>query len=178
MAKASAITTPIPNIGMRAGLFRGAGLFSWLVWGILATIGWGVAPVFLRLSPVSVWIRQTIVGAMNVAVCLVGLAVETRNAEPGAFAAEWSTLVDPWTAASAVGYSTMSIAGSLTFLTGQRVENAPLTLLNAMTSSYSIITTALLFAIYHEYTKLNLALAVPGLLLIVVGLVLLALSPK
>jgi|SRR5581483_4532842 len=144
-----------------------------ILFALLAAIGWGTSYVFLgqlsqaRLSP---FVSQLIYGGYMMASSLVLIA----SIDEAAFdILTWRLF------GIATAYSLLSIAGSLAYLYGARLPNASSSLLTAISSCYNVVTLIgnLLF-LPGEIDKIDLRYALSGTGLICAGIVLLAYSRR
>jgi drug/metabolite transporter (DMT)-like permease len=154
---------------------------SWLLWAILATIGWGGAYVFLKpAGPVAPLVIQVLCGGGSMVLNLLAMGIwALATVDPS------KTFLDPWRSMARnpsslylIGYVSATAFGGFAYLTAASMPEVPLSVLTALTAAYPLVTTTFMFAIFREFDKINLWFAIPGMILTSVGCVLLALSVK
>jgi hypothetical protein len=160
---------------------------SWLVWAGAATVLWGVGYMFLKpAGAVAPLVTQTLFGAGTFVLNMLAMGVwaaannqQNDGSARDAFLQPWRDLqTNPnqngW---YLIGYVAANSFAGLLFLVALTYPEAQVSVVTAFTSGYPTVTAILVYVIWKEYKNVDLRLAIPGMIVTVVGLVLLALSP-
>jgi hypothetical protein len=156
----------------------------WLGLGFAATVLWGASYAMLRAAgTVSPYVTNTLVGSLLVLSGLCGELI-VAGGDPDKFRAAWALLAaEAAQGAPSVrglyvaGYVVTGVAGGYCYLSASLMPGYSIAILTAMTSVYPLVTTAAVFALFGEWRRVQLALAIPGMALAALSCVLLALSP-
>jgi hypothetical protein len=146
----------------------------WIFVALLATFAWGLAYVFLH--PVSAYgVNPYVVQALSGIVTFVLNAivlVATSHSLPF----EFRTLQNIPILLCALAYSVFLVIGGLLYLVAARIPGVQTSILTCITGGYFLVTLAFAWPLWQEYQRVNLLFAIPGILFLIIGLVLLALA--
>jgi RsiW-degrading membrane proteinase PrsW (M82 family) len=131
------------------------------------------------------FVVQVLFGAGTVILNLAGMGIWalaagslSGQAPSDLFRQPWQTMFANPSSLYLIGYVASSAFAGFAYLMAASNPEVVLSILTALTAAYPLVTTILMFAIFREFDKINLRLAVPGMLLTAAGCILLALSPK
>lgn len=145
---------------------------SWILYAVSCSLLWGTGYTILKWSAndLSTFTINTIYGIVMVFANLTAsiIANDFSNYK----------LLQNWKVAlSLSGYIILFVTSSFLYLMGYKLENTPTSTYTAITSTYPAITFTLSFVLLNQ-RDYNYFYAIPGLLLIIIGTVLLSLSNK
>ena len=149
-------------------------LSVWVWWSFAASLAWGGAYAFLRpTGPISPWVVQILYGLGSAFLNTVGMFLFSPN-----WRQDWTS---GWRQEHLylLGYIFLnSIAGFAYMAAAQYASSKNVATITAISSTYPVITTLILFLVYKEYRNVDLSLAIPGLALAATGCALLAIAPR
>lgn len=153
---------------------------NWLIWAILATVSWGSGYAFLKpLGKVSPLVIQILVGAGSFVINLVAMGIWSFvTDEP--FDKPWQDLVrNGNNSLYLIGYLCANVFANLAFLVSiNSAPNVSLSIVTALTAAYPLVTMIIMFAWFREFEKIELRIAIPGMIVTTIGCAMLALSNK
>jgi hypothetical protein len=156
---------------------------TWIVWALTATILWGAGYSFLRpTGDVNPLVSQILFGGgtfvCNLTVMGIWAAVTGDGDSLTTFVEPWQALFRHRQSWFLLGYVLCNSFAGLAYLYASTLPDVPLSVLTALTAAYPLVTTVILFAVFQEFEKIDLRLAIPGIIVTATGCALLALSPK
>ena len=156
---------------------------TWIFWGVLATVLWGSGYAFLKpAGEVNALVNQILFGAGSCVLSLIVMGIWACATGDGD---STTTFLEPWRALARnksswylVGYVVCNCGAGLAYLYASTLPDVTLSILTAFTAAYPLVTSIILFATFREFDKIDLRLAIPGIIVTATGTALLALSPK
>jgi uncharacterized membrane protein len=148
---------------------------TWLIWGFITVACWGCGTIFLKPTRnLDALVIQTLIGIAYVLFSLIGQIIVSN----GDITPLWKVLRES-NNLYVLGYVIGMTLGTFTYLYAAVLPGSSISILTAMTWVISpVITAVLAFAFFKEYENVDLRLTIPGIILIMAGGTLLALSPK
>jgi len=142
----------------------------WQTLGIGCLLCWAAAYTVLpSFNTVSPFVLSAIYGIETFVInLLVNLAVNG----PSGWQQSWQ--LDAKQVIGSLAYSVFLTCGALLYLFASRQPNVLVSVLTAFTSSYFAISFVTILFIYGEYERLQIKFAVPGIILMVAGTILLS----
>lgn len=157
---------------------------NWVICGVLATILWGSGYAFLKPlgEGTNPFVSQILFGVgttiSNLVAMMIWAAFTGDDDFKTTFIVPWENFFRTRESWYLLGYVLCNSFAGLVYLYASTLPEVRLSVLTAFTAAYPLVTTIILFVAFREFDKIDLRLAIPGIIVTATGCALLALSPK